>query len=328
MDIKTVIIDLIQKNKNFTILTHTNPDPDTLCSACALAHTLTTAGKNAEIINDKPLSERMAAITEGFLIKQRAELTEALIISVDVASLKMLGGLEDIYRDRIDVCIDHHEGREEFAKTTYRVPTAAATGELVYELCTALSDCDKTSADMLYTAISADSGGFRYSNTTANTHRIAASLIEAGADAALLSNKLFESKTHNEIKALRLGYELIEFGYNGKLSYIFITQKDKDAVGLCDTDLDELPSVARAVDTVEIAVVIKQTDSDSKKFKISTRSKNNIDVCEFCAIFGGGGHKRAAGATLYADSVEDADRQIRSAIDSFLSDFYGDKYDK
>lgn len=319
------VVALFRERDDFLILCHTNPDEDTLGSAYALYLALRKLGKRARLLCDMPISRRSSLFVsqEAFEPFEPLDMTlyeGCTVVSVDVASSNMLGFLKKRFEKKTDLKIDHHAIGEDFAKYNYTDADCGACGMILYRLIMALDVMDEAIASALYMAISADTGGFRYSNTTADTHRIAAALLDAGAEGAAVSEALFETKSKSDFAALQLGLSKLRYLCDGQVSLISISNADKEAAGICDRDLGELPSVARQPEGVLLGLVLKQTDGDGRRFKLSTRSREGVDAAALCAVFGGGGHIRAAGATIFADSITEAEKKLLDVVYPMIGD--------
>ena len=321
------VVALFKEQDDFLILCHTNPDEDTLGSAYALYLSLLKLGKRAKLLCDMPISRRSSSVVDGSVFEPfdvECFDVEAFkgytVVSVDVASSNMLGFLKKHFADRTDLKIDHHAIGEDFAKYNFVDAECGACGMILYRVITALGVMDKEIASSLYMAISADTGGFRYSNTTAETHRIAAALLDVGADGTAVNEALFETKSKTDFAALQLGLSKLRYLCGGLVSLMSISNADKEAVGIDDRDLGELPSIARQPEGVLLGLVLKQTDGDGKRFKLSTRSREGFDAAALCQVFGGGGHVRAAGATIFADSIAEAEKKLLDVVYPMIGD--------
>lgn len=308
------IADFFRRQDDFVILCHTNPDEDTAGSAYALYLALSGIGKRAKIVCDMHPPRRGGSYLDETAFSNELGEGPFVTVSVDVAARNMLGALAEPLGGRVDLKIDHHGVGEDFGRYNYTDPEAGACGMILWRLLGMLGPLSPAMASALYLAIASDTGGFRYSNTSAETHRIAAALLDLGADGAGISETLFETKSEKDFRALRLGLSKMTYYAEGKLALIFVTNADKEAEALSDRDLGELASISRQTAGVLLGVVLRQSDADPQKFKISMRSREGVDAASLCAHFGGGGHTRAAGGALTADSPEEA----REGLLSFL----------
>lgn len=300
MNNPALIVEKIKASRAVRILTHARADGDAIGSAYALARICRALGKQAVVSTDGGAPDRLK-----FLVEEcpTTLMAEDLIISVDVASPEQLGALKDEWVNKVDIKIDHHRISPDFGKLRWVEPTAAAAGELVFEIAKEAGVNDPATADLLYAAITSDTGSFKYSNTSERTFEIARELKAWGANTARISEKLFENMSVREAKADGYIYSNMKLAFDGKLAYVVITKASKDALGTLDEDYGNASSLLRGIEGVELAIAAKENDDGS--YKLSTRSKEQVDCAALCARFGGGGHIRAAGATVNSDNIED-----------------------
>lgn len=311
---------MLKNAHRLLLLTHSRPDGDTLGSAYGLAYAL--PGKEITIVNDDTPGERLDFLCEGTFPltpfhKVQGEFD--LIVAIDVADNKLLGDYVSRL-PRVDLKIDHHAMGKDFAAKLLVDPTAAACGEIVYEIVCALGSMNAKTADCLYAAISSDTGSFRYQNTTPRTHEIAAALIRAGCRHSEIDHQLFESHTPAEIKAMRLVWEKVCFLRDGKIAMVTVTNEDKQNEGLSDPDTGIMNSMPREIMGVELGIVLKQSTKHPEEYKVSLRSCDCVNANEICALLGGGGHARAAGATVSAASAQQAQERVLWAVNEVWHD--------
>lgn len=302
-------------NGRCLILCHKRPDGDTLGSALALKAALEYLGKSAEIACcDAPSSNCKFLFDSSALpIKEPDAALYEAIVAVDVASGQMLGKLEYL-KDKVCLKLDHHRIGESYAEYNYVDPDAAACGEVIYQLCDLLGVPDSVIAEPIYAAISSDSGSFRYSSTTRRTMQIASNTMAAGADFVKINHNLFESRTQAEVSAIKTAYDNLKYYYDGKLAIVMITNSDKEKGQFGDSELGVINSLPREICNVVLGITIKQDSDDQTRYKVSMRSGETVDVSALCAEFGGGGHLRAAGCELRADSPDEAVGKLLCAI--------------
>ena len=301
------------------ILFHAHPDADAIGSAFALKLILEQLGSPAYCLCADEIPDRLRFLTEGMqhsvlLSSLPCGFENARVITVDSASPSQLGELYEHFGDKISLMIDHHAKGEPYADHLV-VADAAATGEIIYDLAAEAGlDCSTRFAELLYAAISADTGCFRYANTTAGTHLRVAALVKSGIDTARINHLLLETKSKQMLAAEHAAFEQLRFYADGRVATVCFPYALKTELGLRDEHLETLVDVARRVQGVEIAVAIRQP-SEEQIFRVSTRSSVNFDVSAVCAEFGGGGHVRAAGATVCgAQSIEQAEELVVNAI--------------
>lgn len=301
------------------IYTHGHPDADTLGSAQALARALKNSGREAFVTCLDPIPSRLEFLYDG---PPPCGFEPTLLCAVDVASYKMLGIKDESLRGVIDIKLDHHRTGDDYAKTDYTDPLAAAAGEIIFTMLAESAPELLTAevAEPLFAAIASDTGCFRYSNTTAATHRIAAALCDCGIDTAAVNHRLFESRSRGEVAALKRALEALEFHCGGRLALICFTNEDKEKYGFDDDNIAAHSSLTREIEGVELGITLRQKSNEPRRFKASVRSGENVDASALCALFGGGGHIRAAGCELEADSAEEAAGIILSQAKRIFED--------
>ena len=312
------IVALLKEKDDFVLLSHTNPDGDTVGSVTALCLALRKAGKRVRCLCDIEIPERLRFICGGLYDKDFEIKDYEYVISVDVAAPLMLGKSLDTYAQRVDIKIDHHLKGTDFGKLIYVEPGASSAGEIIFDICVGMNLFDPAIASAIYAAISSDTGCFRYSNTTAKTHMTAAYLITMGAAHSEISEALFETVSYRELGIYPLFLKNSVRLYDERVLIVTVSAKDKLEFGLSDADLDELSSLSRKVSGTQLGIVIKQLDGSDNEFKVSMRSRRQVDCSVICASIGGGGHTRASGATVTADSIEEAKNTVMRALEKTL----------
>lgn len=307
--------DKLAQAKNTLILFHVRPDGDAVGSAFALKLLLEAAGSRVWCMCQNEVPQRLAFLSEGI---QKSTLPEALpedfvperVVAVDTASAAQLGDLYERFCGKIDLKIDHHSKGDEYADF-FVMEDAAATGEIVFDISREflkrgfVKELPEKIDYCLYAAISSDTGCFKYSNVTPKTHIRSAELLNSGVDAAGINQLLFDSKSMEVLAAEKAGFDTLKMFHEGKVAVVFFTYDMKKRLGILDEHLETLIDVARSVEGVEVAIAVRQA-TEKKIFRVSTRSQGAVDVSVVCAEFGGGGHARASGCTIQADSIEHA----------------------
>lgn len=313
------ISEMLTKTQTVVILSHTSPDGDTVGAACALADALTSLGIRVHALCDVDIPEYLAFVESGIFEKNTDE--NGLVVALDVASRVQLGALVEKFGDRVDIRIDHHDLGEEFAKYNYCIPNAAATCEIMYELLVKMNALTKKAATALYTGISTDSGSFKYSNTTPNTLRTAAALIEAGADTETINEKLYEDLPLSSLRADGFFLDHMKLYDDGKVLVVKVALDETESAGLTLADVEGFSALARKISGVQLGISVREKEKGV--YKASMRSRKSVDCAKICAALGGGGHIRAAGATVHADSMDDACRIVLEAVYKILPDVSG-----
>ncbi len=312
------IAELLREKDDILLLSHTHPDGDTIGSGACLYRALKGMGKKLAYLCDEELPKRLRFLCSeeeaSFITTELPDgFTPSLVVAVDIASPSLLGRLEGDYADRIDLRIDHHGTGELTAAHLYVDPTAAAAGEIAAELCTLLGCSDVDALSCAYAAISSDTGGFKYSNVTPKTLRIAADLLEAGVDSAELSQRLFGARPLSQVQAYCAAVEMMHFPLPD-VAVINFPEGYRLFRGFSEEDIGDLASIPRQIEGVKLGIVIKQRSDEVGRYKISMRSDGKIDCSALCGIFGGGGHKGASGAAIEAETAEDAEKAILAAV--------------
>ncbi len=309
------------EKKNTLIVFHSRPDADAVGSAFALRDLLCAMGINAICASSDEVPERLSFLAEdvqGSVLLDDLATGHERVISVDSASPSQLGSLFDRLRKDIDIMIDHHGVGTVYADNYIR-PDAAATGEIIFDIAEWLLENGRVAYipqrayNCLYAAISSDTGSFRYANTTPKTHACAAKLIELGVDVAEVNHRLFESKSLKQIKAEGEATRRLTVYEKGRVASVTFPYSAVFSLGLTEEHLGTLIDVPRSLTGVEVAMVIKQTE-DRGTLRVSMRSNTDFDVSAVCARFGGGGHARAAGCSIEAANVEEAEKILLSVI--------------
>ncbi len=307
------IAEKIKAAGSILLFMHRRPDGDTTGSAYAIKYAFPDKEIYCLCADDIP--SRLQFISRAPYESCPDGFSPELVVAVDAASRGLLGRFGE---GVIDIKIDHHGTSEDYADYNYTDPAAAATGEIIYKILKLCGVMTPASANALYSAISSDTGGFRYSNTTSGTLRIAAELCEAGADMAECSHALFESRTQAEVRALSAVYANIRYFEDGGVAVVNLTNEIKKRYNITDDDVGEISAVPREIEGVELAVTIRQLQSSPDRYKISMRSGRGVNVDELCGLFGGGGHAKAAGAEISAPNPLQAERAVlKHAVEAY-----------
>ena len=298
------------KFDKFAIVTHRRPDGDTLGSAALLCRGLRQLGKTAYVLENPERTEKYVPLHEG-LTKAWAEEGDT-VVCVDVASPNMLGAHFAPLQEKIQLRIDHHGSATLFTPFELVEPKTASCGEIVYGVLQVMgAKLDVPMAQALYTAISTDTGCFRYANTTAETLRVAADCKEAGADTFRLNQELFET---NSLARLRLQGWLVEnalFLQGGKIAICALPLSKEQELGLTEDDMENISGFPRSIAGVKIAATLRQETAET--VKMSVRAVPGYDAAAICATFGGGGHKGAAGASMKM-TMDEAVEAVKAAM--------------
>lgn len=295
------------EHDDYIIISHRRPDGDTLCSGAALCSALRRAGKRAWCFDNPETTDTYRPFVAPYLAPEG--LSPSTLVTVDVASEGLFpAGIST----PVPLAIDHHPSNSRFAENLCLAAERSSCGELVMEIIKALcGSMTVGEANLLYAAVSTDTGCFQYSNTNAATLRAAAELVECGAENSALNTLLF--RTMSRARMALEGRMLTGMRYfkDGKISVNIVTQAMLDECGADENDCDDLAGIAGKAKGSLISLTIREVAEGSK---VSARSKPGINVSDVCAVYGGGGHAMAAGVTLNC-GVEEALELMLRAID-------------
>lgn len=308
-------IDLIKKSKSITIASHINPDGDNLGSSIALALALKKINKKVTLLKSDFIPSDFKFLPGIDLIETKDDsvIDNDLFIALDCGDLERLGDNKKVFEEtNKTINIDHHISNTNFALINVVDSSSSATGELVYNLIKQINiEIDKDIATNLYTAISTDTGSFKYDSVSPNTHRIIADLLDYGIDKNKINIELYESMSFIRMKLFIKSLTTLETFNHGKIATVNVTQEMLKETGASLEDTEGIISFIRKIASVEVACMIKEIEKNN--VKISMRTKEYMDASHICSKFEGGGHKRAAGCTIN-NSIENAKKIIVNSI--------------
>lgn len=303
--------DFLKAHDGYLIVTHIRPDGDTLGCAAALCYTLRKMGKISYILPNPELTRNYEEWVVPFHAPESYQ--PETVVTVDTASETVfpIG-----FKGPVDLSIDHHGTNSAYADHMYCVPEAASCGEILLQLVKDLvGEVDKETADYLYIAVSTDTGCFVYANTTADTHRAAAELIDAGCDMRTLNVKLFRTFSYARIMLESMIYAGVQRFHDGQINVATVTLEMMEKSGATENDCDDLASLAGRIEGGRISCTIRELAPG--RCKISLRSWQYFDSAAICALHGGGGHRMAAGCSIDA-TPEEACRILVREIEEAL----------
>lgn len=315
IDLKTAAEKLLKKD-NIVILTHSSPDGDTLGCAFALKKGLLQKGIKSAVLCSDNIPKKYSYMFEDI---ENSPMDEAeFVVAVDIADIILVGDeIKKEYSGRIDMAFDHHALNRLECKELYLDSGAAAAAEIIYDLLLLMNvTIDKGIADCLYTGISTDTGCFRYSNVTSRTHRIAAELIEAGADYANINKLMFDTKTKTYMHLEKLVTDTMEMHFDDRCLIETLTYDMYEKSGSDESETEPLAPRTRQVEGVEVGALLREKADGT--VKVSMRTNGNLDASAICSKLGGGGHPNASGCQLDGP-VESAKAKLLETIGEFLS---------
>ena len=299
--------EFLKEHDDYLILMHASPDGDTLGCGYALCGALQRIGKRARAVCPDEIPKKFEYLFAA--VKEDRDFEYKTVVCVDVADTKLLGDMKET-GDTAELCIDHHLSNVGYAKRTLLRHDYAAACEIIYKVILALGvEFDKQLAECIYTGIATDTGCFKFSNTTAQTHIIAAEMIKFGADFSRINYINFDLKTQGRIKLEQEILNNIRYYANGRVAVISVPLSLLESIPDIDNDdVGALANIPRQIEGVDIGICIKEKKPGV--FKASMRTSNLINAADICMKFGGGGHKRAAGCSFSDCTLEQAEERI------------------
>lgn len=287
----------IGKANSIVLLTHENPDGDAMGSSLAMYAALKELNKNVDVIIPEysKTYEFLPGIEE---IKQEGKEEQYdLAIALDCADIKRLNGFAKYFENaKVKISIDHHGMNTMFGDYNYVDPAAPACCQILVVILEYLKiDITKEIGTCLLTGIITDTGGFKYPGVTAETFEFAAWLLTSGVNVSNIYKKVLQVKTKASFELSKLATNRLEFLEDGKISFTYITKADEESVGAKTGDHEGLVEIGRDIEGVEVSIFIREAE---KGFKVSLRSNEYVNVSDVCLMFGGGGHRRAAGCSM------------------------------
>lgn len=302
----------IEQHDDFLVVSHIQPDGDAASSTYAMGWMLSQLGKTFTLINEGAAptkfsylwgSERMIDYS-----KQAPDRLYHTAISVDCADYSRIGKVSTLFDEHVELLnIDHHPTNDQFGSCPLIKPDAAATVQILYDLAIQLRITPTLAfGECIYTGLLTDTGGFRYSNTTPEVLQMGADLLKLGVKGSVIAEEVLEKVTFPQIVLLQKALSTLCFSHRQQLAWITVSTSDLKLTGASSEDLDGLVNYPRNVEGVEVGMLFKEKEPGV--VKVSLRSTGNVDVAAIAQSFGGGGHIRASGCTLYGTLEEVVER--------------------
>ena len=297
------IAAILKKEKNFLLLTHKDADADGIGSMLALGKGLLNAEKEVVLLAEEPLNSPVSLLKGYERILREIDPAKDfdVVITLDCGDKNRVGFPGKYLEGRsLIINIDHHQSHDQFGDINMVNSQSSSTGEMVYNV---IKRCgfpiDFEMAENIFTAIQADTGSFRNANTTAQSFRISAEMMDHGVQPHRVSQQMTDEHSLSIMRLLEMAIGKVEFYYEGKLGMLIVSSDMLEAAQARWEDSERFVDYLRNVSGVELAVMVRETEKNTYKF--SMRSNNNVNVAELAAIFGGGGHARAAGFECHND---------------------------
>jgi phosphoesterase RecJ-like protein len=314
--------EIVKSHQRFLLTSHIRPDCDALGSELGMCGVLEALGKEVMIVNGHPTPPNLAFIDPAKKIKtlgvdvQSQELAGKfdVLMILDTSAWAQLGPMREVIEasSAKKLLVDHHVGEDELGAEPFKNTTAEATGRLVMEAADALGvELTPAIAMPVFAAIATDTGWYRFGSATAGTYRLAAKLIDAGANPAAIYASLYEQDSLGRVKLRGLILSRVVSEQDGRLVHTYVLKEDFVATGAHPADTEDAINMALAIEGTEVAVIFVEQASGG--FKISFRSRCHIECNQVAANFGGGGHKAAAGAFVDGN-YETVSRQVLDVV--------------
>jgi bifunctional oligoribonuclease and PAP phosphatase NrnA len=314
---------VIQTRRSFLITTHLNPDGDGIGSAVAMAELLRHFGKKVRIVIDSPLPQNLSFLNFHSLIEeyQEGEGYEdvQVVVIVDTNKRSRIGRVAELLdrKGMISICIDHHVGGERF--TTYSAidPETCSAGALVYTLCKESGyPLNVQAATGIYTSVVCDTGRFSYSSTSRKAHKLADECLKLGVDPELMHRLLFQVVPLEQVRLFAKAMERLEFYFNDKILIQSILRSDCVETGASPHDVDYLHEFHKSIQGIQCAVLLRELEDG--RIRISLRANAAIPIDRVMEALGGGGHNKAAGATVSGE-IEEVKKRVLLLLEPYIS---------
>jgi len=303
------IKSILSVKKKIVIIPHKNPDGDAIGSSTGLKYYLDKIGHNVEIISPNRFPnflnwmdpKNIIKIFDDDLNNKEIVLSADIIFTLDFNNLVRISNMKSCVEksNATIIMIDHHENPSDYADFLYSKPEMSSTCEMIYHFIDMLGDKDKIDKDIsksLYAGIMTDTGSFKFPSTTFTTHKVVSNLLKTGISHSEIHNKIYDENKFDRLKLLSYALGKITIVKNLNTCYISLSQKELDKFNFEKGDTEGIVNYGLSIKNIIFAVIFME-NSKENVIRISLRSRGSFDVNEFSkSIFGGGGHKNAAGA--------------------------------
>lgn len=313
------IIETIQNARKIGVGCHTFPDGDALGSVQALTLALRKLNKEVYMFSKDKVMETLKFLplsNEVELCDSTTKPSTDLIIILDCGALDRVNvDLKGIYGTEL-MNIDHHKTNDRYGDINLVVPTASATGEIMFDIINDLGVAiDKDIATCLYTAITTDTGSFRYQCTTDKTHEVAGELLKTGIDFSTISRTVFDTKPLERIRLISEVLGTMETYLNGKVNIMKVSENDFVRLNVLDRDTSDIVNYGLFPMESDVSIILKEAEG---RIRVSMRTKEKVDAGRFADKFNGGGHSRAAGMTFMTPSFEEVKDLLLKELEAWL----------
>lgn len=302
------VVELIEAKQRFAITSHIRPDGDSLGSSLGLLWLLRALDKDVEVImrDPAPLAYSKLPGADAVRVTPKVDREYDAVFVIECSDITR-PGLADLDKQFV-VNIDHHSTTAMFGDINWIDSTASAVGEMIYNLCKALGvRVTREIAECVYTALITDTGSFHYSNTSERTFKVASELVRAGVKPARVSQNVFANYPWSKIELMSEVLSTVRRDESGRIAWLRQTQEMQERTCASDEDGDGFVNYPMSCGDVEACAFFKETAPNV--YRVSLRSKGEVNVARIAGAFGGGGHRNAAGCTFHG-TWEEAEREV------------------
>lgn len=310
------LTEIVENAENILIIGHQRPDGDCIGAGLALRRYCINSGRRCDFVFDSPRPQHFAFMPDFDILDVRNEKDYDTVICVDCADNFRLGKyIGYLDKAKLSLNIDHHKTNNRFAKHNVVMPDASSTCEVLFDILHPLNAVNDEVAFCLFVGLSTDTGHFMHNNTNARVFEIASVLSSYNIDVSKIAGKIYKSATVGKTKLIARAIQSMRFFADGKICVISVRISDLEDCGCVLADTEGIIDYGMMIGSVEVAVCI--TEQNTPQYKVSYRSKS-VDVATAAAVFGGGGHKLAAGCSvsgMYEDVVRKVVKSVTDGMD-------------
>lgn len=309
----------INKAKTIAAFSHINTDGDAVSSLLSLKEGLESIGKKVDVFVDSDIPTHVKFLKDTTKLNPKMREKYDLMIAVDCGDEARLGSFTEIFlKFKNTVQIDHHINNPNFAELNIIDSLASSTAEIIYDILRFLKiTITPNMAELLLTGILTDTGGFRFQNTTSYSLKTASELLDIyGKSVSGIAEKVFSGYTALEYEAMKTAINGMRLFHDNRIAILTMRLSDYKRIGVKENDCQNFARLGLDISSVEASAVI--SESSPGVYKVSMRSKGNIDVASAAKSFGGGGHKNASGCKLYGDYETVVEKVVKSMWDGMV----------
>ncbi|MFN5466811.1 MAG: DHH family phosphoesterase [Pirellulaceae bacterium] len=314
----------LRSHQRFVLTSHIRPDCDALGSELGMAGILEAMGKQVQIINGHPTPPSLAFLDPAERIQvvgqdiDPDDVRGDCLMVLDTSAWAQLGPMAEVVRrfPGTKLVLDHHVGEDDLGAMLFKDTSAEATGTLVFQCAQGLGiPVTRSIAKPLYAAIATDTGWFRFGSTNSRTYQVVGQLVDAGASPSEIYRDLYECDTIGRVRLRGRILARVSEALEGQIVHTYVKKEDFTETGALPSDTEDVINQTLAIAGTKVAfIMIEQLKGG---YKISFRSRCHVDCNQLSGLFGGGGHRAAAGAFLEGDFVEIQRRLLEAAVDAF-----------